>query len=96
MEGIILQNVDKEKFNDLFNKVHKLSEDVQLLIDKKLSEKLIPEDAADEIGVTTQTIYAYIKKGILPASKVGRKLLIKRSDLENALKEVKSLKYKRQ
>jgi excisionase family DNA binding protein len=96
MEGIILQNVDKEKFNDLFNKVHKLSEDVQLLLDKKLSEKLIPEDAAEEIGVTTQTIYSYIKKGILPASKVGRKLLIKRSDLENALKEVKSLKYKRQ
>lgn len=95
MKGIVLQNIDKEKFTELCNKVHKLSEDVQLLLDNKFSEKLNPEDAAEEIGVTTQTIYSYIKKGILPASKVGRKLLIKRSDLDNALKEVKSLKYKR-
>jgi excisionase family DNA binding protein len=95
MEGIILQNIDKEKFTDLFNKVDKLSKNVELLIDKKFSEKITPEDAAEEIGVTTQTIYSYIKKGILPASKVGRKLLIKRIDLNEALKEVKSLKYKR-
>ncbi|TNJ44522.1 helix-turn-helix domain-containing protein [Tamlana fucoidanivorans] len=95
MEGIILQNVDKKKFTELFNKVHKLSEDVQLLIDNKFSENVTPVQAAEEQNCSVQTIYAQIKKGVYPASKVGRKLLIKRSDLENALKEVKSLKYKR-
>lgn len=95
MEGIILQNIDKEKFNELFNKVQKLSEDVQLLIDKKLSENITPEQAAEEQCCSIQTIYARIKDGTIKAKKSGRKLLIKRSDLENALKEVKSLKYKR-
>jgi len=35
------------------------------------------------------------KKGLLPASKIGRNYIIKRQDLDNALKEVKSLKYRR-
>ena len=95
MEGIILQNVDREKFIELFNKVDELSNNIQLLVNKKLNEKVSPEVAAEEIGVTNQTIYAYIKSGKLRASKVGRKLLINRSDLNEALKEVKSLKYKR-
>lgn len=95
MKGIVFQNVDEEKFTELFNKVHKLTEDVQLLIDNKLNENVNPEEVAEIYGVSTQTIYTYIKKGYLPASKVGRKLIIKRSDLENALNDVKSLKYKR-
>ncbi len=41
------------------------------------------------------SIYSYIKKGFLPASKIGRKYIIKSVDLENALKDYKSLKYRR-
>jgi excisionase family DNA binding protein len=41
------------------------------------------------------TVYNYIKKGLLPASKIGRKYIIKKADLDEALKEVKSLKYQR-
>ena len=95
MEGIVFQNIDPEKFEKLFKKVHELIDNVKKLVDKKFQEKITPEDAAEEQNCTVQTVYAQIKKGILPASKVGRKLVIKRSDLENALKEVKSLKYKR-
>ncbi len=95
MEGIVFQNIDREKFLELEKKVDELNTNIKKLVDKKLQEKLTPEEAAEELDVTSQTIYAYIKKGALPASKVGRKLLIKRADLNNALKEVKSLKYKR-
>jgi excisionase family DNA binding protein len=95
MEGIILQNIDRDRFLNLENKVDELTINVKKLVDKKLQEKLTPEQTAEEQNCTVQTVYAQIKKGILPASKVGRKLLIKRSDLDEALKEVKSLKYKR-
>ena len=95
MEGIVLQNIDKEKFTQLFEKVCQIDSALQKLIDKHGSEKISPEEAAEELDVTTQTIYLYIKKGLLPASKVGRKLLIKRSDIKDALQDVKSLKYKR-
>ena len=95
MEGIVLQNIDKKKFDELFYKVHQIDKSLKLLLDKESTENISPETAAEQLDVTTQTIYAYIRKGIIPASKVGRKLLIKRSDLNDALEGVKSLKYKR-
>lgn len=95
MEGIVLQNIDKNKFLELFEKVHELSSDIKILIDKEQKEKITPEEAAKEWNCSKQTIYAKIKDGTIKASKSGRKLLIKRSDLNLALTEVKSLKYKR-
>lgn len=95
MEGIVLQGVDRNKFLELYNKVDELTDHVKKLVDEKSSENISPDEAAELIGVTTQTIHVYIKKGILPASKIGRRIVIKRSDVENSLKEVKSLKYKR-
>ncbi|MBR9847422.1 MAG: helix-turn-helix domain-containing protein [Algicola sp.] len=73
------------------------------IIDKKLApfaainkdEKLSVKEVAEELGVVDLTIHNYIKKGILPAFKIGRRVFINRSDIDQALKEVKSLKYQR-
>ena len=93
--GILFQNIDADKFKELFNKVHELASDVKKLVDKEKKEKITPEEAAKEWNCSKQTIYAKIKDGTIKASKSGRKILIKRSDLNSALTEVKSLKYKR-
>ena len=53
------------------------------------------QEAAKILNVADITIHNYIKKGILPAKKVGRKYIIKESDVQKALSEVKSLKYQR-
>lgn len=53
------------------------------------------QDAAKYLNVADITVHNYIKKGILPAQKVGRKYIIKQSELENILSDAKSLKYKR-
>ena len=90
---IQLQNISKAE----------LFEHLESLIDKKLSvlsntdenEKLSIKDVAAELGVAELTVHNYIKRGILPALKIGRRVFVKRSELNNALKEVKSLKYKR-
>tara|TARA_R110002012_G_scaffold11112_7_gene49972 strand:+ start:63256 stop:63531 length:276 start_codon:yes stop_codon:yes gene_type:complete len=58
-------------------------------------ENLTVKETADVLKVSEQSVHNYIKKGLIPAQKVGRVLLIKRTDLENSLTEVKSLKYKR-
>jgi excisionase family DNA binding protein len=47
------------------------------------------------INCSKQTVISYIKKGWLKASKIGRHYIIKKSDLDSALKQVKSLKYRR-
>lgn len=92
---MIIHGVTREEFLKLRSQIDELTILVKNLNNEKSLEKISPYQAAELIGVSTQTIHAYIKKGILPASKIGRRIIIKRSDVENALTEVKSLKYKR-
>lgn len=63
--------------------------------DDEKSENLTVKETAEILKVSEQSVHNYIKRGLIPAHKMGRILLIKREDLENALTEVKSLKYKR-
>ncbi len=64
-------------------------------IEEEKPENLTVKETAEFLKVSEQSVHNYIKKGFLPAQKVGRILLIKRTDVEDSLKEVKSLKYKR-
>lgn len=64
-------------------------------VEEEKSENLTVKETAEFLKVSEQSVHNYIKRGFLSAQKVGRILLIKRQDLENALAEVKSLKYKR-
>lgn len=90
---IQLQNVSKAE----------LFEHLENIIDRKLAvlanvdenEKLSIKEVSEELGIAELTVHNYIKKGILPALKIGRRVFIKRTDLNEALKEVKSLKYRR-
>jgi hypothetical protein len=59
---------------------------------------LLTQEANDELLTrkdNKDTVKINLKKGIIPASKIGRRIVIKRIDIENSLNEVKSLKYKR-
>ncbi len=58
-------------------------------------EKLTVKQASKELNVSEQSVYSYIKKGFLPAKKVGSKILILKEDIDAAIEDVKSLKYKR-
>lgn len=53
------------------------------------------DEVAELLKVSEQTVYTYIRKGIIPAEKVARKYIISRAALDEATKEVKSLKYQR-
>lgn len=63
--------------------------------EEKLPENCTIKETAELLKVSEQSVHNYIKRGFLPAQKVGRILLIKRSDIDKSLQEVKSLKYKR-
>ena len=64
-------------------------------IEEEKSENLTVKETAEVLKVSEQSVHNYIKRGFLPAQKMGRILLIKRADLDEALTEVKSLKYRR-
>lgn len=68
------------------------------LIQNKLNpkkENVTVKEAAKRLNVSELTIRNYIKKGIIEASKIGRRIVINLESLENTLQEVKSLKYRR-
>ncbi len=79
-----------------------LSEIKNILLDlknipkeEKLPKHYSVQETSKIIGCSDLSTYSYIRKGFLPASKIGRKYLIKSIDLQKALQEYKSLKYRR-
>lgn len=50
---------------------------------------LIPEQVADRLQVSVQTIYTWIRSGYLPSIKVGRLWRIRPEDLEDFIRQQK-------
>ena len=80
------------------------SSNAKLLIDinKAISRVMTPmkpnltvKESAERINVSELTIRNYIKRGIIKADKIGRRILINSQELEDSLEEIKSLKYQR-
>ncbi len=94
MESIIqIHNVSKNEFISIIESV--IEDKLAALKKSEKPENLTVQQTAKLLGVTELTIHNYIKKGFIPASKIGRRIVIKSTDLNEALNEVKSLKYKR-
>lgn len=94
MESIIqIQNVTK---NEFFSRIEDILEDkLDSYIKERTAVNVTVQETSKLLNVTELTVHNYIKKGLLPASKIGRRIVIKRSDVDKALKEVKSLRFKR-
>lgn len=77
-----------------------IEKSLQQFIEKKTEHEnkkkyLTVKEVAYKLNVSELTIRNYIKRGTLKAKRIGNRILINNFDLENKLKEVKSLKYKR-
>lgn len=97
MSKIIISTLEElnsmldSKFSTYLNK---FTEAVNSKIDPpKL--KVTVKETAEILNVTELTVRNYIAKGFIKAEKIGRRVLINRHSLDNALSEVKSLKYRR-
>ena len=91
---ILLHNITPIELKDMI--IASLKIELQTILFKaNETENYSVQEVAKMLRCSELTIYNYIKKGWLPASKIGRNYIIKKIDLDNALKEVKSLKYRR-
>lgn len=94
MESIIqIHNVSKTEFISIIESV--IEDKFAALKKTEKPENLTVKQTAKLLGVTELTVHNYIKKGFIKASKIGRRVVIKSTDLNDALSEVKSLRYKR-
>ncbi len=57
------------------------------------STSLTPLEVAELLKITKNTVYELIKRGELPAYKVGRKLRIDKEDIDNYIKSQNHLPY---
>ncbi|WP_299160896.1 helix-turn-helix domain-containing protein [uncultured Tenacibaculum sp.] len=97
MKGIII-TTPEELLGMIDSAVSIRINPLEELINSKLNpqkENVTVKEAAKRLNVTELTIRNYIKKGLIDASKIGRRIVINLEGLENTLKEVKSLKYRR-
>lgn len=90
MQAVTITQITLDELESMIDRVLKSNTPKQ-----QTNEKLSVQEVANELGVTILTVHNYIKRGTLLAFKIGRRVYIKREDLEQALKEKKSLKYKR-
>ncbi len=85
-----------ETINERLSNIESLLLDIKHKpVEEDKKENLTIKETAELLKVSEQSIHNYIKRGFISANKIGRILLIKRYDLDKALTEVKSLKYKR-
>lgn len=61
----------------------------------RTKEILTVKETARLLGVSELTVRTYITKGNLKAERIGRRIMIRKIAIDHALKEVKSLKYRR-
>jgi excisionase family DNA binding protein len=54
-----------------------------------MEKYLRPSEVARLLKLNTETIYHYIKKGDLPAARLGRKYIVKASDMESFIERRK-------
>lgn len=97
MKSIIV-TTPEELLNMIDSAVSTRINPLQELINSKLNpkkENVTVKEAAKRLNVTELTIRNYIKKGLIDASKIGRRIVINLESLDSTLKEVKSLKYRR-
>ncbi|NVN94886.1 MAG: helix-turn-helix domain-containing protein [Bacteroidetes bacterium] len=97
MHNIILQGISfdelkgqlREIVNECFNNQnpHKQQE-----ID---TEYLSRSQVAKTLKVSLVTLNEWTKKGIIKAYRIGNRVLYLKTDIQNSLTEVKSLKYRR-
>ena len=64
-------------------------------VDSKLPEYGTRKEVASILRISLPTVDDYIKRGILEAVRVGGRIRIRRTAIEKAVTEIKSLRYKR-
>lgn len=60
-----------------------------------LPEYSTRKEVAQLLKISLPTLDGYINRGLIEASRIGGRIRIKRSEIEKALTEIKSLRYQR-
>ena len=82
----IMVNIPLDEWNETRADIKELHNDIKALKAQKSTEYLTVNQAAAFLKIGRGTVYSYINNKKLKSSKIGKKTLIRQSDLDEALK----------
>ena len=53
------------------------------------------KEVAEMLNITLPTLHIWTKEGVIPAVRIGASIRYRMSDIENAIKNIRSIKYSR-
>ena len=66
-----------------------------ITVEKKVSGILTRQEAARMLNVSLPTLHFWTKEGIIKGTRIGSRVRYRLTDIEAALVDIESLKYKR-
>lgn len=96
IQDIVLHSTPKEELRDLISETIKAQLSVYFPQDKETDTRLLSRKKVSEmLGVSLPTLHSWTKDGVIPAVRLGGSVKYRACDIENALKDIQSIKYSR-
>lgn len=96
MTDLIFHSTTREQLADLMREVVQ-TELASLRPQSSTStdELLTRKEVAEMLSISLPTLHEWTKEGTIKAYRIGRAIRYKHDDVQNALTEIRSIKYKR-
>lgn len=94
-QDIILHSTPKSELKDLIAET--VREQFSTFFDKKEPDTRLRtrKEVCEMLGISLPTLHSWTKDGVIKAYRVGSSVRYKMDDIENALENIKSIKYNR-
>jgi len=81
----------QEQLELQFGRLHaEIAELKQIKLKEQNKRMLTPKEACEFLGVSSSSLYRYVRNGYLPIKKIGRKTIFQKSDVLKLIQNVNS------
>lgn len=93
-KSILIQSVSIEEFSETLRTL--IREELSLLTPKESTSKFLTrQEAANLLKISLPTLNEYTRSGIIKGSRIGTRVLYAEADVDEAVKAIPTLKYRR-
>ncbi len=89
-----IASISQQEFTELLRSVVR-EELTAIQPDKNSNKYLSRQEAAEMLHITLPTLWEYTKLGLIEGSRIGRRVLYSEQAIQDAVKSIPSLRYKR-
>lgn len=96
MRNLFFHTTTREELKELLEEVVKVQLEKHLSKEEEDDSRLLTrKEVAEILSISLPTLNTYTKKGIIQATRLGSMVRYRKSDVDNALKNMKYIKHAR-